>query len=76
MAELCLLGSRESSLNFYVILLVILSNPENEGMVPTMVFQRGQERFPERSGNQVTLAKRKKNNLVEVRAPSSRSLQP
>ena len=50
MAELCLLDSRESSLNFYVILLVILSNPENECMVPTMVFQRGQERFPEDLG--------------------------
>ena len=56
-----LLDSREHSLNFYVILLATLSNPENECMVPTMVSQRDQERFLERSGNQVTLATGEKN---------------
>lgn len=51
-----LLDSREHSLNFYVILLAIQSNPENECMVPTTVPQRDQERFLERSGNQVNLS--------------------
>lgn len=39
-----------------------------------MVFQRGQERFLERSENKVTLVMGKKN--PESAIPSSRSIQP
>lgn len=58
--EVCLLDSRQHSLNFRVPLLARLSNPESRCMVQAMVFQRRQERFLEKSGHQVTLAMGKK----------------
>ena len=50
-------------------------NPESRWVVQAMVFQRRQERFLEKSRDQVTLAMGGKRYSVEDRVPSLRRLQ-